>query len=231
MSETKTIERPILFSGPMVRAILGGSKTQTRRIVKPQPVQHIPATNNWPGEDLWTWEKLDHANGSSPGVHASTAALKRMMIEKCPHGKPGDQLWVREAWATQSSLHMAPALYSNNAIYRADTHAGLEKKNGDQKWRPSIHMPRWASRITLEITEIRVERLQDINGEDAKDEGAECRTDLSWAGSTDESFYPHGFYGEGNIAGFKELWQSTNGPESWNANPWVWVVSFKKVAP
>lgn len=204
-------ERPILFSGAMVRAILEGRKTVTRRVVKQQPV-----------------------GGDTP----SDLTVKM----RCPYGQPGDRLWVRETWA-DVNMCGAPAL-----AYRADEDV-RDLMQGSQfldddgafnyqderwkkylfcdwyadlhlvRWRPSIHMPRWACRILLEITEVRVERLQDITEQQALAEGvASCAQDLDPDGNG---------YSPGEL--FSILWSSINGTDSWNANPWVWVVEFKRV--
>lgn len=157
-------ERPILFSGEMVRAILEGRKTQTRRIIK---------------------GKRD-ANGIS--------------IEIPRFGKIGDLLYVRETWSED---------FDGRIQYRADT------DGTGRKWKPSIHMPRRVSRITLEITNIRVERLNDISEEDSEAEG------VSGTWTRDLNYKWH----------FKKLWESLNGAGSWEKNPWVWVVEFKVVQP
>jgi hypothetical protein len=164
-------ERPILFSGPMVRAILEGRKTQTRRIVKPQPL--CIASGEW------------IMNGSA-----------------CKYGKPGDRLWVRETWwAPRDDVR---GEYKREYIKYAATLDGM----GQPTWKPSIHMPRWASRINLEVVSVRVERLQNISEEDARAEGIwQPNWPLSW----------------------RQLWESINGAGSWEANPWVWVVEFKRI--
>ena len=193
MTEVK--ERPILFSGPMVKAILDGRKTQTRRIAK---------------------EFVDN--------ELSTAMTRRWPQQKgCPYGEPGERLWVREAWAPAS----AALPLAEGVLYRADYHTSLEKRYGDQKWKPSIHMKRVDSRINLEITGIRVERLNDISVEDAIAEGIEPVRYI-WKlygervlGSADATGQPRKSYAS--------LWQSINGPGSWAANPLVWVVEFRKV--
>jgi hypothetical protein len=190
VNTTTVKERPILFSGPMVRAILDGRKTQTRRIVKGSGIWSVC------GEDLgFPW----------PGQEDESGEWRSFT---CPYGEPGERLWVREAWAR--------VIVGNQIdyLYRADTHTGLEKRDGDQKWKPSIHMPRVACRLMVEITSVRVERLQDISEEDATNEGAQC------AG------FPASLTNRG---AFGKLWQSINGPDSWAANPWVWVVEFRKV--
>ena len=178
-------ERPILFSGPMVRAILSGAKTQMRRIVKPQP------------------ELLYRITGDSP-YHK------------------GMRLWVREAWnflGTDMMRHGRTHSTQDGVVkYLADG----ERRTINTKWRnvevwmarkpqsrPSIHMPRWASRITLEITGVRVERLQAISEADAAAEGCDGKGPLSYH--------------------YAQLWESINGPGSWEANPWVWVVEFRRI--
>jgi hypothetical protein len=174
-------ERPILFSGPMVRAILQGRKTQTRRIVKGQPA-------------LWL-------NDSVMGQFIST---DDHLISMCPYGKPGDRLWVRETHCK----------YGGGFIYRADYGNLTPISDGvGGPWKPSIHMPRAASRITLEIVSVRAELLHEITESDAIAEGCQC------AG------VPASLTNRG---AFAKLWESINGPESWAANPWVWVVEFRR---
>lgn len=173
-------ERPILFSGEMVRAILDGSKTQTRRVVKGDALGILNLEIRPPSDPIF--------------------------VEKCLYGKPGDRLWVREAWAQHTETF---GDFLPSTVYRADP-----VTPHFTKWKPSIHMPRWASRITLEITGVRVERLQDISEKDALSEG--CEPD----DGNPESPSP--------ISEFRDLWQSINGAESWAANQWVWVIEFKK---
>lgn len=179
--------RPILFSAPMVRAILDGTKTQTRRVVKSR-------------------KDPDFGCNMSPGEIAGDEKSHRL----CPYGQPGDRLWVRETFL--GWYNTTDGSFSHAAAYRAD---GYELEHGE-KWQPSIHMPRAASRITLEITRVRVERLQAINEVDAIAEGA------PWAacGSPQEGSHK---------AGYAQLWESINGTGSWDVNPWVWVVEFKRV--
>lgn len=204
-------ERPILFSGPMVRAILEGRKTQTRRIVKPQPADDV-RTCNLPNNNVTGWESsLRHSYGPTT-VHV------------CPYGNPGDRLWVREKWAEMKWPPTGPRF-----VYSADKDCDFTP------WRPSIHMPRWASRITLEVASVRMERLQDISEADAIAEGIERVRGIErgfkevtplWKHYTDPSFQ-----GADQRGSFRSLWQSINGPESWAANPWVWVVEFKCIKP
>lgn len=209
MTQTEVRERPILFSTPMVRAILEGRKTQTRRIVKPQPDKHW-AFNLRTVENLKT-QRIEFVDDDY-----------RYCVP-CPYGRPSDRLWVREAWAPASA-----ALPSGlGVLYRSDYHTELEKRDGDQKWKPSIHMPRWASRITLEITRICVERVQEISEKDAIAEGC-----IKLPASGRITDVKGGQYG-GRIwttakGWYSCLWNSINGPESWSENPWVWVVEFKR---
>ena len=187
-------ERPILFSAPMVRALLAGTKTQTRRIVK--------------ARDL---EWMDVHQGLREPDNA----------ERCPHGQPGDRLWVQEAWRAELTWNTTkPSGIPDEAAlwYEADDQ---QRNNGrgtkfKGKLRSSIHMPRAASRITLEITRVRVERLRACNEVDAIAEGA------PWAacGAPQEGSHK---------AGFAQLWEQINGDGSWESNPWVWVVEFKAI--
>jgi len=206
-------ERPILFSAPMVRAILDGRKTVTRRVCKPQPSANAHTTC---------------ASGNPMGAWWETGKD----INRCPHGQPGDRLWVRETWYCDhfevmrgpylkpDDLDIGEALDDGTLVYAAD---GLTPYEADQPiWKPSIHMPRWACRILLEITAVRVERLQDISRADIRAEGLQCPPELA---SDDVS--PN--YRDWYPAAWRELWESTGG--DWNANPWVWVVEFKRVTP
>ena len=190
-------ERPILFSAQMVRAILDGRKTQTRRIVnKPIPVGH--KFHGWIIES--TDKKRDGCAAWSIGDDALAYDL---IVAKCKYGKPGDRLWVRETFLQDT----------NGFIYRAD--GDFEGNAGILGgWKPSIHMPRSASRILLEITGVRVERLRDISEEDAKSEGAHA---INFG------------YGDCYALGFKQIWESINGHGSWDLNPWVWVIDFKRI--
>jgi hypothetical protein len=200
-------ERPILFKGEMVRAILEGRKTQTRRIVKPQPRR---VDGGVPFGDAPAW------------AHAEPGS----MMMRCPHGKLGDRLWVKENWATSHHCdHLKPREIDSDwrIHYAADGQIGGLLK------RSNIHMPRWASRITLEITGVRVERLQDISEADAKAEGVESLHDQfcvveKWLPKTWET----GDCGSNKFI-FATLWQSINGDGSWDANPFVWVVEFRRL--
>lgn len=206
-------ERPILFSAPMVRAILDGRKTQTRRVVK--GCQFIEKTV--PGVAPY-WRLLDHPkqpNGGGTPMGSHVASL-------CPYGQPGDQLWVRETWQgplideeLEEEFHQSPDYFKKPEFcaYRAtDTLDAINADGEALGWRPSIHMPRWASRILLEVTSVRVERLQDISEADAEAEGPPKHFN-SWRDN------------------FCALWQKINGDGSWDANPWVWAIEFNRMMP
>lgn len=205
-------ERPILMSAPMVRAILEGRKTQTRRIVKPQP--EWKERHNLTSEGF-AWERGKESLLGWPDQDEFSKAL----VKFCEHGQPGDRLWVRETFAYVGSCD------PGYLVFKADYPKCAEKYGFDripptieecgERWKPSIHMPRWASRITLEITGVRVERLQDISEKDAWAEGCDGLDDGGPTGGLSG-------YGE-----FADLWQSINGEDSWSKNPWVWVIQFK----
>lgn len=199
-------ERPILFSAPMVRAILDGRKTQTRRVVKPQPSPELLADYAW----------IRATRGS-----ARTDAQMLSDCLPCPYGQPGDRLWVRETWAY--SIHALAAERDEDGpfVYAATNH-GTQGRLCD-RWRPSIHMPRAASRITLEITAVRVERLQDISEADAIAEGIVAAK----GGGYHLADTTH--YGATAVDAYASLFEHINGPGSWDANPYVWVIEFKRV--
>ncbi|MCA3109876.1 MAG: hypothetical protein ING91_19265 [Rhodocyclaceae bacterium] len=182
-------ERPIIFSAPMVRAILDGTKTQTRRVWK------MPRGCEWYAE----------MGGEQAGWFVDPDCPWWLHVNecRCPYGRPGDRLWVREAWLTVDG---------ESAFYRADyaPDAKGERDHG-VSWRPAMFMPRWASRIELEVTDVRVELLQDINAEDAWREGVAYSPDVD------------------PVQGYRELWEQLHGPGAWDANPWVWVVEFRRL--
>lgn len=194
-------ERPILFSGPMVRAILEGRKTQTRRAAKPR-VRPSLLDGSW--ADVYV---LDEGN-------------REWLMRDCPYGALGDRLWVRETWGEDA--HGA-------VIYRADDQTDRAHAQGwvsQPRWRPSIHMPRARSRLTLAITDVRVERLQDITEADAQAEGCPVTHD----GHPYDPPSQDTWQGYGR-ASFSLLWSKIHGPGAWDANPWVWVVTFEREAP
>lgn len=223
-------ERGMIFNGEMVRALLDGRKTQTRRTVKPQPDEDgLAKVINGP------WVDTSERN------------------YRCPFGDVGDRIWVRETWGVvtheldedgriqswtpdrpATAIHEMPfgnGYYSGHAIYAVDgdftwgDDDGYE--DGRSCWKPSIHMPRAASRILLEITAVRVERLNAISGEDATAEGVPTAGSLltDYPGTF---LTPKGDLATGKVA-FQRLWESIYGEENWQANPWVWVIEFKRV--
>ncbi len=206
-------ERPILFRPELVRAILDGRKTVTRRTVKPQPevdLVELPDTYEPEG-----WFKPGHSGRwSEEGAEGDR-------IWRCPYGAPGDRLWVREVfqplWAGDRCPRQGLASPEDWAISYPATDGWKEYRDEDKGLttaaKPSIHMPRWASRLTLEVTDVGVERVRDITEADALAEG--CPGNL--------------FPEETPLAEFRRLWGAINGPRGfgWDANPWVWVVRFK----
>lgn len=250
-------ERGMIFNGEMVRAILDGRKTQTRRIMKVQPSEDFTPMN-------MALETDYKARWYTPGVIDKDGYLQPASKEvfgvsnenegySCPFGAVGDRIWVRETWGVVSheldedgriqswtpdrpatAIHEMPfgnGYYSGHAIYAADgdftwgDDDGYE--DGRSCWKPSIHMPRAASRILLEITAVRVERLNSISGEDATAEGVPTAGSLltDYPGTF---LTPKGDFATGKVA-FQRLWESIYGDESWQANPWVWVIEFKLV--
>ena len=196
-------ERGMIFNGEMVRALLDGRKTQTRRIVKPQPELTERSGFSW--------------NGALYGAGSDSRETNRNFAHtKCPFGKPGDRIWVRETWERYNIDQD-----SHDMAYRATPPQDWPDAG---RWRPSIHMPRWASRILLEITDVRVERLNDISQEDAQAEGMELtgwRPTYSDPDSGGEVCTPYD--------NFALLWESIYGEKSWQSNPWVWVIEFKRI--
>ncbi|HCF6560055.1 TPA: hypothetical protein ACXGB2_004946 [Klebsiella pneumoniae] len=243
---TKITERGMIFNAEMVRAILDGRKTQTRRVMKPQPGPCPRGGHWWPSNVFKTMLHVEEEMQNSKGGWGG------LVGDACPFGDVGDRIWMRETWATLGNEDGCYVDWEGNLckgdersaarIYRAS----CEQRPGDYglwsipddaywkphtkehkfegAWRPSIHMPRWASRILLEITDVRVERLNAISQEDAQAEGMELtgwRPTYSDPDSGGEVMTPYD--------NFAELWSSIYGDESWKANPWVWVISFKRV--
>lgn len=246
--ENQIKERPILFSAPMVRAILEGRKTVTRRAVKIQPRSRAEIGSYGKGQ---------------PFIRTPDATKRN---PECPYGRPGDRLWVRETWQDVHPIQVSDGRYSQTGragipgppgvtyqtIYRADgpypkvfhTHhhpyRALEPHpdhgfkapadSGYTGWTPSIHMPRWASRILLEITDVRVERLQAISDKQAMAEGVRIYADHAALG---DWYHVEGkeTYSADPRKSFELLWSSIHGPTAWDDNLWVWVVEFKQVMP
>lgn len=208
-------ERPILFAGRLVRAILEGGKTQTRRVVKPQP------------RFAQTLRNGSHEASADGGFDQDLKTLR------CPHGAPGDRLWVRETWKE----NVPPSGW----IYRATDESSIDPRDA-RPWRPSIFMPRAASRLLLEVLDVRVAQLQDIIEADAIAEGVP-REKLP---PDPDNFHPPGSYGfvsglhpfpEGRIyptarEAFAEGWDALNGKRApWTSNPWVWAIAFRRADP
>lgn len=225
-------ERGMIFNAEMVRAILDGRKTQTRRIMTVQPessefgLRYIAESSLAKEVGMYFWSQSDAC-----GMKARSKPFA------CPYGKPGDRIWVRETWSSDFANY-----YPNDRVwYAADNNRRLDIEVVDGvrgiyspesdvhvpfRWQPSIHMPRWASRILLEITNVRVERLNAISEEDARAEGIIDGGCLN-CGEPE----PCGCANPEPDAtdAFAYLWQSIYGQESWNANPWVWVISFERI--
>ncbi len=197
-------ERPILFKGEMVRAVLNGSKTQTRRTVKPQPETTHEGDPYWHigGYRVWAYRSACDdilRKGGDPLL--------------CPYGRDGDHLYVRETFAKIMGQSGVWIETDYHATYKHGDRLG-DSLGVKKKWTPSIHMPRWASRITLEITDVRVERLQEISRGDAMAEGCP---------------FPNMAKGDDPRQWYADLWKKINGADSWDANPWVWVIEFRKL--
>lgn len=247
-------ERGMIFNGEMVRAILDGRKTQTRRIIKPQP--EVTLSGSLSG----TWL-------SRPLNGLLLPKIEDIAIH-CPFGVVGDRIWVRETWATLGNEDGCSVDWNDNLckgneksaarIYRAsceqrhgdfglwsipddaDWKPHTENEKFEGAWRPSIHMPRWASRILLEISDVRVERLNSINEHDAIAEGlAEISKDgriykygvpdRDGYPGTDDCGWPWHEWERYPISAYRKLWESIYGDDSWQANPWVWVIEFKRI--
>jgi hypothetical protein len=213
-------ELPILFSAPMVRVILEGSKTQTRRIVKPQPMEEDGQIYDGRifGPEIYEPVAYDKNGEMVPGpeIYGIYTEDGDWGI-KCPYGKVGDHLWVRETFCDATSAE------EGRILYRADGDIAC-------KWVPSIHMPRKASRIQLAITAIRVERLQNISEADAVAEGCKAMPGCKWHtfAEADAGIPMHDHTAKD---AYMALWETINGEGSWDANPWVWVVDFKVLKP
>ncbi len=196
-------DRPIIFSGPMVKALLEGRKTQTRRILNPQPYSF-----NHPENGQRTW----NASGQ---VGGRICRSDRELLDLHRKPSPGDRLYVRE------NIKGEHTAYDSSFSYEATGDQVRWRNRADADWLesyprpliPSIHMPRWASRLTLTVTEVRIERLNDISEADARAEGVSGNASGAWGS-------------EGLIEDFADLWNSIHGPDAWDANPWVCAVSF-----
>ena len=234
-------ERQILFKAQMVRAILEGRKTQTRRVVKPQP--RIDEMGNF------CWNGWNFGQGfGGPHIQSIASPIPSSKTKRvhCPYGKPGDRLWVRETFKAIASgdvkngygkVRYGFAYQADGATIWNERPTIIHDLTGQPPsgpmqfkpvpWKPSIHMPRRASRILLEVTGVRVERLNDISEADAKAEGAMFHDGRGIG----HSGWRHDYKDVHANArsSYARLWQEINGPRLWEANPWVWVIEFKRV--
>lgn len=202
-------ERGMIFNGEMVRAILDGRKTQTRRPVK---LPHIDR------DAMCELSGCELAGELSAGNYRNS-----------PHGKPGDRIWVRETWAEAGAGAPELKLYRANYPAHVPSHYENVPSAEDIRWTPSIHMPRRASRILLEITDVRVERLNGISEAEAQAEGIDMEA-LADSQDCYDCIADHNMTGRPTAKGaFKYLWESIYGEENWQANPWVWVIEFKRI--
>lgn len=217
-------QRPIIFNEYQVRALLDGSMTQTRRIMKVQPSEHFTPMNMALETDYeahwYTPGIVDKHGYLQPSKHDVFGVASEDEGYTCPFGAVGDCIWVRETWNKYGGL----VTYRADYDWIEDMKKEMACHASYPKWHPSIHMPRWASRILLEITDVRVERLNDISQEDAQAEGMELtgwRPTYSDPDSGGEVWTPYD--------NFALLWESIYGEESWQSNPWVWVIEFKRI--
>jgi hypothetical protein len=215
----------------MVRAILEGRKTVTRRMVKGG---QIPTEDASVDDGSPRWSAIGQRNlrygfcvfGETEDECAKELGRRGV----CPYGQPGDRLWVRETWQLHEKFtdvcHVVYKASERNSWtekhrrFPVEVARGLSAKPFQLGWRPSIHMPRWASRMLLEITAVRVERLDSITYEQARAEGYPAGREAETGGSGLDAWL-----------WFRSLWKEINGPGSWDANPWVWVVEFRRVTP
>lgn len=238
MTEKNTTprERPLLMSGPLVRATLRdvNPKTVTRRLVRPQPKIHPRWGSVLNDPHAPRVDGIEFAPGTPKFAIYSERHLAEYQDEIAtrfsPHGVRGDRLWIRET--------CAPGFYATNepptdTAYRADyINARLDEIPDPVRWTPSIHMPRWASRITLEIVDVRVERLQDITEEDARAEGLCEKNNQHGRWYHHDPSAPVGQWSTSPITAFRNLWDSlTDESTSWAANPWIWRIEYRRIKP
>lgn len=246
-------ELPILFSGEMVRAILEGRKTQTRRVMKPQPTRQITSwTNDVEAGDVVMWRGEPCRLRESNGRNKRAAGELTPVSIVCPYGKPGDRLWVKETfWRDERDPR--DVIYAASPEYYCDSKSGkgaeriVELFTNDpipvEECRRSVEsnkfwhkksprfMPRWASRITLEITQVRVERVQEISGEDCYAEGIK----ISCSACSGECYHydqDRPKFNKRFRQDYRSLWDSINSKRGygWDKNPWVWVIEFRRIA-
>ncbi|MFS2221387.1 hypothetical protein [Pantoea sp. B65] len=218
-------ERPILFSDQRVRALLAGQQTQTRRIMK--SLAFTPGQDNHEG-----CYGFDVSSNHRRGRHMMEMAD---LSYQCPFGQPGDQLWVRETWRgpivpkellteyARSPENFRSTDYCHYRADRSELGTSLDEENEQFGWQTAIHMPRWASRINLQITGVRAQKIQEISDDDIMAEGVQ----------TDSHFLNNFFTMKSDAiapqAAYKQAWEKQYGGTSWDVNPWVWVVEFKRI--
>lgn len=238
-------ERPILFSAPMVRAILEGRKTQTRRVA---PIRWN-TSKHWGPYDCWTFYR-----GARPFIGFGTSNRGQDAIAPfSPYGRPGDRLWVKETFAVEvqtPEFYEAPEVPEDGRPIQREEHPEegwtvrvpryrstepdtlLVDPEADEavdpekmRWKPSIFMPRWASRLTLEVTDVRVQRVQEISNDDARAEGVDRHELVPWPDGDP------GTLGDEDIRRYRALWNEINAKRghSWESNPWVWAISFRRL--
>lgn len=237
------------MSAPMVLRILAGAKTQTRRLLNPQPVRrrdldaYIPCAK----PDDWIWEA-----GKNDDLVTADPATSPTLLKRCRFGVPGDRLWVKESWRAEERepdmvdgiRFQADDAFQEIANTKEAADAWIEANDNGrhgESWRPSIYMPRWASRLTLEITEVRVQQLQSITAEDAIAEGLCAITkdgktikygiaDRDGFPGTDDHGMPWHEWSQDTREAFRVLWDRLNGDRAaWDTNPWIFAISFRQV--
>ena len=230
-------ERPILMSGPLVRALLDGRKTQTRRVVQPSAHLRAYVRGTW-GSRVPTPQQWNEMAGTAASVVLPMFLRGETGDDNpCPYGQPGDRLWVRETHYRWTGCGDAPPdwvrhphgdRYQSRGYVGIPEHDNLYRSAAAAVKVPSIHMPRWASRITLEITGVRVERLQEITKAGARAEGVTL-PECAYVGQCNSSRCPS-HREDAHRAAFQQLWDSLNAERGygWETNPWVWVLEFKR---
>lgn len=206
-------DKPIIFSAPMVRALLDGRKTQTRRVIKPQPHDRSEGCYHRP-DGSWVWVDA-HRENNGAGYYGNRLDDSHFFTRYVV----GERLYVRETWTARMThgwtiSDARSRMFNEEILFRADGHDSLDG------WWPSIHMPREFSRLTLTVTDVRVQRLQDISEVDAVAEGL-VQAYEGWATDTGGSCW-----GNSAVNSYRQLWNSLHGPDAWDANPWVVAVSF-----